>query len=300
MQDKYGRPLGKPFDPELYDKCTIRAFDAIEKEFKLLKLTLMPEDFGIDVLIYLTDDDRINWGTPIAALELEIKEHMTEWTRESGYPSDADFVRFLLRKIRFLREEKLTSFYLMYNPTCDDSVFVEFSKLRGTQPTLGECRWGKDGFIDREKNYLHFNPENVETIIIKHLIEVANKFCRGFFGANLLDTARITDYIQFAKDNMDLMRRVSEGVNAMHREIHWDGADRAKQIFSEEKVQRLLGLDVIETSYEEIKKEIYLESQPELDKEIIYIEAENRSCFEDSFDEYGVRSKKRCFSQYYQ
>lgn len=300
MQDKYGRPLGKPFDPELYDKCTIKAFDAIEKEFKFLKLTLMPEDFGIDVLIYLTEEDRMNWGTPIAALELEIKEHMTEWTRESGYPTTENFVRFLLRKMRFLREEKLTSFYLMYNPTCDDSVSVELSKLRGYNPTLGTCRWGKDGFIDREKNYLHYGPENLESLILKHIISVANKFCRGFFGSDLVDISKITDYIQFTKDNMDLVRKMAEGVNAVHREIHWDGADRAKQKFNEERIEKLLGLDVIERSYEEIKKEIYLESQFELDKEIIYIETDTKYCFENSFDEYGVKSEKKGFKQSYQ
>lgn len=291
---------GKPFEKDVYDKYTVEAFIALERDFKFLKLRLMPEKYGIDVLAYLTEEDRENWTNPVVSIELEVSR-MDTWN-ENGYPDNRGFVRLLLRKVRFLREESIISYYSLYNQDYSDVALTPFTKLKGYQPILGTTRWSEDGFVDVDKPDVSFGTKNLEKYILRHLLEMTNDFLRGFFGEDLLDVDSIKDYVRFAERNLDIIKRVAGGVNGIHKSMHMTKKDVEKQEIRNNETDIREKVKMFE-KWLKVMREDFLEymrlEKERLKEEKIIIQVIEIEVFrqlieerEESFNEYGRRNKK--------
>lgn len=301
MRDVNDNWLGKPFDPKDYDKYTVESFIALERDFKFLKLRLLPENYGIDVLAYLTEEDRENWINPIASIELEVSRN-ENWGK-NGYPDNRNFVRLLLRKIRFLREENVVSYYSLYNHDYTDVSLVPFSKLKGYQPILGKTRWSEDGFMDVDKPDVSFGTKNLEQFILRHLLEMTNDFFKGFFGEYLLDVDSIKDYVRFAEMNIDIIRRAAGGVNGIHKSQHMTNIDIKRQEVMSENIDIRKKAKMFE-EWLKVMRDEFLESmrleRERLEEEKIIIQVIEKEIFEqlivkdkeDTFNEYGKRIEK--------
>lgn len=213
MEDINNGFAGKVFSQELYDECNNNAFMAALRDFKAFKLELKEEDYMIDVYAYLTEEDRELRINPIFSLELEVNKHMTYWTKEDGYPKNT--VNFLARKVKFLREA-YTPFYLIYNHDFTDCLVTPLAKLSKYQASREETSYGPDFFIKVPKDFVTFNPENIETAIIKYLVGQANAVYQAMNGTNFF-IGEPDDYIKFAQENPDIIRYIANISNGIHQ-----------------------------------------------------------------------------------
>lgn len=220
MRDINNEFAGKVFSQELYEECSNKAFLAALRDFKVFKLELREEDYMIDVYAYLTEEDRELKRNPVFSIELEVNKCMESWTREDGYPKNS--VNFLARKMKFLREA-YTPFYLMYNFNLSDCLITPIAKLSKYQPTREVTSYGPDFFIKVPTQFVTFNPENLETAIIKYLVSQADAVYQAM-GHQGYFIGEPDDYIKFAQENPEIIRHIADISNRVHRATfgHYD------------------------------------------------------------------------------
>ncbi len=220
MRDINNEFAGKVFSQELYEECNNKAFIAALRDFKVFKLELREEDYMIDVYAYLTEEDRELKRNPVFSLELEVNMCMESWSKEDGYPKNT--VNFLARKMKFLREG-YTPFYLIYNYNFTDCLVTPIAKLSKYQPTREVTRYGADFFIKVPKQFVTFNPENIETAIIKYLVSQANAVYQAMMGTDYF-IGEPEDYIKFAQENPEVIRHIADISNRIHKSTfgHYD------------------------------------------------------------------------------
>jgi len=164
-----------PFNKELYHKCNTPSFEVLCQNFKLLYPVLRPEDYGIDVSVYISDKAFHSGSEPIAKIELEVKGHWTEY----NFPFND--IQCLAKKQKHARQPVCT-YWVLFNRNLTNCGIVPFSKILVSELSVIKCRNKYDDFFYKVlKSDFVWGLEHIERYIIFKAFESANQSYKNLF-----------------------------------------------------------------------------------------------------------------------
>lgn len=141
-------------------KENMRAFRALEDAFKVLHPVLRPEDYDIDVDVYLDEASYQRGDSPIAQIELEVKRR---W-RGSRFPyRDVQFPR---RKVKYI-DLPIVGYWVLFNEDCSECGIISLSHIKNYPFRTVNCSGiGLDDFKVIPVEDMVWGIENLERKIL--------------------------------------------------------------------------------------------------------------------------------------